>query len=422
MISNIVNMTGNRIRGAYFDRRKVDQFKSNATMKWPHQKRPALDTFRIWKRAIVAITECDGMGMLPITKRLGNWLVDYSKHQHISSAIHKTHSHLALYHYETQIWCIHQLSEESRAYTHFNKRFLSNVPRVELNDYTPVDITEDRNFIFVRSRNLARTIHPFSDIEPNLLHYHNFSNFLLRCSDWTSHIIKDTQILQEPNLDLNDLQIHLCSDGGVRHNTASYGMVLSINGNIISNTAIKLTQEYGSPTSYRSEAFGLLSAVILYNKLQEFSVITTGARKQINPTIYCDNEALVNTINKIKYSTISTKFYYNSDADLIGEILNILKQMRIVNEHATIRHVKGHQDRGTSVLNYDAYLNVQADRLATTALNNTNNMGKFTLPNTTATLWINEERVTSKHTIHLREAFQTKNIIEHMKKSNDWTN
>jgi hypothetical protein len=65
-IANITNNTGDLLLEQYFDRRKVEQFTTMSKEKWPHQKRPAMDTFRIWKRVIKSITECDALGRMPI--------------------------------------------------------------------------------------------------------------------------------------------------------------------------------------------------------------------------------------------------------------------------------------------------------------------------------------------------------------------
>jgi hypothetical protein len=73
-------------------------------------------------------------------------------------------------------------------------------------------------------------------------------------------------------------------------------------------------------------------------------------------------------------------------------------------------------------LNYDAYLNVEADTLATRALNSNNIMEETILPQSIATLYINNRKVTSNHTKHMRDAHQLISYKDHMKKSNNWTN
>jgi hypothetical protein len=246
----------------------------------------------------------------------------------------------------------------------------------------------------------------------------DFNSFICRSTDWTFQFLKNTAILQEPDLVAEESIIQICSDGGVRGNNAAYGMVLSINNTIISNTTIRLQQEYDKHTLYRCEAFGLLSALIIYNKLQKYCIETTGNRLNSRTKIFCDNEALI----KMMRIDLPTKFHYSADADLLREIIDIIKSLGIDNDYLTIHHVKGHQDRGTTVLNYDAYLNVTADSLAITALNSNNFMEEKVLPKSIATLYINNRKVTSNHTKHMREAYQLINYKDHMKKSNNWNN
>jgi hypothetical protein len=83
--------------------------------------------------------------------------------------------------------------------------------------------------------------------------------------------------------------------------------------------------------------------------------------------------------------------------------LQIIKRLADNEENVVVRHVNGHQDRGISVLN------VEADHIATSAMQNTTTMENIQLPSTRATLWINGFRVTSNHTKHLRDAYQGKN-------------
>jgi hypothetical protein len=250
----------------------------------------------------------------------------------------------------------------------------------------------------------------------------NFEEFIMQSTEWTKHFLKNTIIVQEPSTNLDEFIIQICSDGGVRDHTAAFGMVFSLNYNIISTAGMKLVTEYSGISSHRCEAFGLLSALIIYNRYQEYLVFFIGTRRHVQPKFFCDNEALVNTINKFKYSSIPTKFFYSADADIIREILNIINNLGKNEENVLIKHVKGHQDRGISVLNYDAVLNIEADHIATNALRNTVTMDECELPSTKATLWINGLRVSSNHTKHLRDAYQGKKLMEHLKKSNKWNN
>jgi hypothetical protein len=352
---------------------------------------------------------------------MGHWYPNYGKIQKYATLLHKSHTHLVIYQSETNTWCIHMKHEDSRSYMHFYKRFSENIPQINMNNYIPVEISQDRTYVYVRNRNISHVLEVTSDIVLNP-QVRDFHSYLLQCSDWTKQFLLNTEILHEPDTDGNEYNIQLCSDGGDRRQNAGFGMILSINNTIISNTAIKLQPEYDRYTSYRCEAFGLLLALIIYDKLQKYFIDKTGNRKHGITKIFCDNEALIKIVKKMVRSELPTKFHYSADAALLREIIDILKSLGINNEHITIQHVKGHQDQGTSVLNYDAHLNVEADKLATRALNSNNVMEEPVLPHSIATLYINNKRATSNHTKHMREAHQLLNYKEHMKKSNNWTN
>jgi hypothetical protein len=137
----------------------------------------------------------------------------------------------------------------------------------------------------------------------------NFEAFIRLSTEWTSQFLKNTIVIQEPLTTLEEFIIQICSDGGVRNLTAAFGMVFSLNYNIISTTGIRLQNEYSNISSHRCEAFGLLSALIIYNRFQEYLERSGGSRIQVQPKFFCDNKALVSTMNKFKYSSIPTKFF-----------------------------------------------------------------------------------------------------------------
>jgi ribonuclease HI len=212
----------------------------------------------------------------------------------------------------------------------------------------------------------------------------------------------------------------LCSDGGRRNGIAGFGIVLSINQNTIITTRMRLKEEFGEYTPYRSEGFGLLGALILYNKLQEYTAMVIGSRQPTTVTLYCDSESLVDVVHKQSWTQFTNKFHYSADADVIKEIVLLLRLIRGHQEIAIVRHVKGHQDRGTNPLSYAATLNVTADHLATESLHHPIQQHLIELPSTTATIYIGGESVSSNYTQHLREAFLLIPYRTHTNNINNW--
>jgi hypothetical protein len=71
---------------------------------------------------------------------------------------------------------------------------------------------------------------------------------------------------------------------------------------------------------------------------------------------------------------------------------------------AEIKHIKGHQDCNQGPVLYNASLNVEAERLATTAFTSPQHYGLDT-PNTKATLKFKVNIIASHHIHHLYTPF-----------------
>lgn len=138
-------------------------------------------------------------------------------------------------------------------------------------------------------------------------------------------------------------------------------------------------------------------------------------------TLYCDNESLIKTINSVRFRQLTPKFHYSTDCDIIREIVFLLQHLGKLYGFIAIRHIKGHQDRSSKTLSKEAILNVEADRLATRALVMTAKP-PLQFPNSTATLLIKGKNVSSKHTVHIREAHHCVKLREHYLSINSWTN
>jgi hypothetical protein len=150
-------------------------------------------------------------------------------------------------------------------------------------------------------------------------------------------------------------RVTICSDGGVCNSTAGFGVVFSINETIVASTMMKITPSYNEFTSYRSEAMGMLGAMLMYEKLQNFTKLKCGTRATILTTIISDNEALVKTVNRIRIRPITPKFFYTPDANIINEIMILIRTISSFGEMVHVKHVRGHQDQNS--LTYRMKLN-----------------------------------------------------------------
>jgi predicted RNA-binding Zn-ribbon protein involved in translation (DUF1610 family) len=241
---------------------------------------------------------------------------------------------------------------------------------------------------------------------------HNNKNDLL-----TNTIIHNERLLWKDN----NLQITFCSDGGVRENIASFGVVASINEKIILRNRQILPAIYNNYTSHRSEAYGVLAAFYSLQKLYQYQKRIIGDNLKINALILCDNKSVVTSINKFQRYGATLKDCYSADYDLLGEIGKIWKQLRKQQLFIKVNHIKGHQDRVKQQLNHQEKLNVEADKLATEALS----LKKITVPTklfANASLCINNLLVTASNKKELRRAHQSMDLREYMIESNKWEN
>jgi hypothetical protein len=105
----------------------------------------------------------------------------------------------------------------------------------------------------------------------------------------------------------SDQEIVFCSDSGVNNNIAGFGLVARIDNQVVLQNMKKLGDIYNKYTFHQCEAMGLLCAVstleaiVLY---QESIIATEYITKLI---ILCDNETVINTINKLKYNNTVLK-------------------------------------------------------------------------------------------------------------------
>jgi hypothetical protein len=159
----------------------------------------------------------------------------------------------------------------------------------------------------------------------------------------------------------------------------------------------------------------------LINKYK--SRVHNNTNHTINVKIWCDNEAVVNTINKFINGIPTLRNYYSPDFDVVDRIIQIRKKLTKLNNNLElqIKHVKGHQNMNDPKLTYQAKLNIQADKLATKSLNSKPNKKK--IPEVylaEATLTINNKQVTSQHSKIMRRIYHSIDIRKYLETANKW--
>lgn len=123
---------------------------------------------------------------------------------------------------------------------------------------------------------------------------------------------------------------------------------------------------YGSPSSFRAEAYGMLSTILFLKALQEvFQVDVANSPIQLT----CDNQSLLDYIaQRRQYASCYPNSTLSPEWDVTEQIATELTMLDPTMSFA-LQWVKGHQDRsttGSTRLCPAARLNIHADRLANT--------------------------------------------------------
>ena len=165
---------------------------------------------------------------------------------------------------------------------------------------------------------------------------------------------------------LKDLsKVLLVSDGGaIPRDRGSFGWVLA------NTDGTRLAKGKGvvpgfDPMSHQSELTGSKAGLWFLLLAHEFTA-TRMSNKEFN--LYSDNASMLKKLGKLKqFRTARHSAVLHSEYDMLAECHNLLDQFP---SRPQLHHVKGHQDSGDpdKKLSLEAELNVEADALATEAL------------------------------------------------------
>jgi ribonuclease HI len=141
----------------------------------------------------------------------------------------------------------------------------------------------------------------------------------------------------------------LVCDGSVQREQGTFGWVLALSTGVVLSTG--QGPAYGHDiTSYRAEAYGMLSGIFYVNKILQFyqprQDALTSSTNIRNMRIVCDNEGLIITIRTLLHRQRS-----NFVNETIGPEWDVIQAIvQAIREFGTVAmiHVKGHQDAGNT--------------------------------------------------------------------------
>jgi hypothetical protein len=229
-ISNMTNAKGDTIDKHYLDKSEVYKHGKNTCIIWPNQEQPHISTFTIWRNTLQKAFAINKDGKL--SRPLGEWIVKPLKYMKSQYILDKTKR--ILLSIESNIaWREHKLINERRGRFYFNRIGEITAEPDGILDYIPVDC-EVRGETLVLSTRLNRISYKDAMEEPTEA-YHNFKEYVnekyknkpggIKIQDYEEDII-----LGE-TLD----KLSICSDGGLKDNVGSYGLVIGQDQQIILN-------------------------------------------------------------------------------------------------------------------------------------------------------------------------------------------
>jgi hypothetical protein len=233
---------------------------------------------------------------------------------------------------------------------------------------------------------------------------------------------RHAQIFQADRiLNLVNVTIHISTDGGVAYGRGSFGVVFCIQDLIIANNRSRLPDIYNEMHSYRCEGFGIMCGLVLYLAIYRYCLQHHQVSISTTIILQSDRKLMLEKIEKQWYKNLTQKMHNDTDMDVISAIIDTLKSLHHHGVKVSFKFVKGHQDRLTNNLSTEASMNVEADRLATEALALRTLPNDIQLPTDHATITLHGKKITSHRTKTLRQAYQSIQLRQYLKDSNNWS-
>lgn len=419
-LADICNAAGKRVLKRYLERPKGKPSTSPRSTKlnWPYQEEPGPEGFRVWMHALKTCFGMTNDGKLQTP--LGQW--------HTSPT--KSHSKWQQY-YDPESNKLFSRSQDGF------QVFLPEMHRPNTSRY-PADPASSIPFgdipqtcIPVESevtKNGSQTVvHGQCISQPTntTVPPSNFTEYIAQLPEWESDLLRHIEISNltslKASLESATETLQIASDGGLREDTGSYGVAMGTSTEDLDTNRGRAHGNEELLSSYRAEAYGLLSAILLLRHFVKFYKINPTDGN--TPRFFCDNLALAKILAKHFTNRMTVGEHYAPDVDLELQILAEIKQLKEVGIKFSLQHVKGHQDLTEEYDNLPraAQMNVQADHGATRALQETQRSDKYIeLPANRATLRIQGDVITSKYKEMLRRAHLSQDIRHRMMINFEW--
>ena len=361
-ISDLTKPCGTVLDTSFLDGTPSPQSSRNTQLAI-HQESPSANEWKLWRRANLIWSDIHGKLRQP----LGSW----------TQQLHKQRCRHQAYQQAQLLWIRQQDQDTYREYRAppSAQTYTATFHIVEFDmipaQAHPVEIQELNIPDHWRIVTPGQVIIPLP--VPRPMADMTFSEYIQSLDAWETELLHDVEMDGDPFEFCVDLQPYqrAVSDGSVRHhNQGAFGW--TIRNEQGQRVAAGMGPASGSrPTSYRAEAYGMLSLLRFLIRIREY----TSMNFQWIGVIATDSQSLLDTLNGVDEVNNSNDDLPMSstdgnivldvlipDWDVLVEIQRSLDQLPQIK----LDYVKGHQDRTTPYAQLDqmAQLNVDADAKA----------------------------------------------------------
>jgi ribonuclease HI/Zn finger protein HypA/HybF involved in hydrogenase expression len=420
LLSEISNTKGTHVMGKFLSKYNVKEYMPTSTLQWPNQPHPDLKYFTIWINILRQITGIDTRGKLPVRRQMGRWLSQSTNNvpTNVNFLINKNNQTLAVRDTSTKLWSTHLLTHQQRSTYFFDKNNSLEMPHINENEYDRADAVELDDHYKINKRNIKSLCKiPILSTGENDT---NLEKFIRNKQLWHADLTKNVIVLDENNLTTGQSQqLKISTDGGAAGGKGSMGVVISMEEKILLENKSRIPPIYNDIHSYRSEGMGILCGLVI----AETIVLYNTAKNMDYPKSYIvesDSKSMVDKISKIRHWKITQRMCKDKDMDVVIEITTTLRRLNKKGVSIEFKHIKGHQDRSDKPINTSTRMNIRADNIATEGLQLRNIPKNINLPSDNAIFCIKGKQITSHRTKTIRNAHQSMNLREYMKKANNW--
>ncbi|KAI2493087.1 hypothetical protein MHU86_21471 [Fragilaria crotonensis] len=359
-LSDLTNITGDALDPA----KLAGQISAECSVTHGihiNQQRPSVTEWKLWRKANLLWSDEGGRLHQP----LGPWIQPIKKQRQRHQA-YRLHRRLWVRVHEQYMQC--RLSADGDDVYHYTHNLCSwqDIAGESL----PVDVLPESPTTWRVSRASSLFI-------PKVVHPATFDHYVQTLAPWEAELLSHMDCSTDA-FTISEALTHGLrgvSDGSVwLKQMGAYGWILSTD--VGERAAEGMGPAPGAtPTSYRSEAYGMLAILCFLKRLAEFTY-------QYEPwqgILATDSLSLIDTIRGVTRHdmgeavdeahlahdpTLVPLDPFIPDWDLLVNIRRLLKEM----PGLKLQHVRGHQDRRIAYrqLSLLAQLNVDADKLANT--------------------------------------------------------